>query len=133
MCYFICCEIDLGYVERNKTITSDLTTVCYLFLLVRKQNENEKGRGLFIVMFCFFQLSEVSTNSQELACLVLSTTSFHFHVTSISSTTNVTYRADLDSHKDYCKTRRNKLCEFCILTEKKLWPKQFWQRNIEKL
>ena len=71
MCYFICCEIDLGYVERNKTITSDLTTVCYLFLLVRKQNENEKGRGLFIVMFCFFQLSEVSTNSQELACLVL--------------------------------------------------------------
>ena len=25
MCYFICCEIILGYIERNKTITSDQT------------------------------------------------------------------------------------------------------------
>ena len=33
MCHFICCEIALGYVERNKTITSDMTTFgCCSFL-----------------------------------------------------------------------------------------------------
>ena len=34
MCYFICCEIALGYVERNKTITSDLTRVCWCFVVI---------------------------------------------------------------------------------------------------
>ena len=27
VCYFICCEIILGYIERNKTITSDQTAL----------------------------------------------------------------------------------------------------------
>ena len=44
VCYFICCEIILGYIERNKTITSDQTA----FFKKQKQlchEENDDGAG----------------------------------------------------------------------------------------